>query len=486
MRLLEIIAGIEHVKTFGVTNIEVTGVAYDSRKVEKGNIFICITGFKTDGHSYAKAAVDQGAVALVVERHLPEVDVSQIVVDNSRKSMAQIASAFYSHPTRKIKLIGITGTNGKTTTTYMVEKILRDAGYKTGLIGTIECRIGDEVLPQDRTTPESLDLQRLFTRMVEAGVTAVVMEVSSHAVDLMRVEACEFDVIAFTNLSQDHLDYHGTMDEYFEVKKRIFDDTSDSGVSHIINIDDKYGRRLVKPGRMNQLKYAVNEKADINADEIDLRNDGSDFVMQVNNESMPISLKMPALYNVYNALAAAGVTLAVGVGLNSVKDGLEKIERVPGRFERIDCGQDFDVVVDYAHTPDSLEKVLKAARRLTDNRLITVFGCGGDRDRGKRPLMGAVAAEVGDYIVVTSDNPRSEDPERIIDDILDGMRGLEEESFEVTIDRRKAIRNAILKAKKGDFVVVAGKGHETGQEVAGKKMPFDDVLVVKEILKEIV
>jgi UDP-N-acetylmuramoyl-L-alanyl-D-glutamate--2,6-diaminopimelate ligase len=446
--------------------------------------------YKRQGHIYAKAAIDQGAVALVVEKYLPDVDVSQIVVEDSRKSMAQIASAFYSHPTRKIKLIGITGTNGKTTTTYMVEKILRDAGHRTGLIGTIECRIGDEVLPQDRTTPESLDLQRLFARMVESGVTAVVMEVSSHAVDLMRVEACEFDVIAFTNLSQDHLDYHGTMDEYFEVKKRIFDDTSDSGVSHIINIDDEYGRKLVKPGRMNQLKYAVDEKADINADEIDLRNDGSDFVMRVsideNNESMPISLKMPALYNVYNALTAAGVTLAVGAGLNSVKKGLEEIERVPGRFERIDCGQDFDVVVDYAHTPDSLEKVLKAARRLTVGRLITVFGCGGDRDKGKRPLMGAVAAEVGDYIVVTSDNPRSEDPERIIEDILEGMKGLEEESFEITIDRRKAIRNAVLKAGKGDFVVVAGKGHETGQEVAGEKMPFDDVLVVKEILKEIV
>jgi UDP-N-acetylmuramyl-tripeptide synthetase len=486
MRLLELLSGIKQVQTYGITDVEVTGVAYDSRKVKPGNLFFCITGFKTDGHTYAKAAVENGASVLIVERPVAEVDLPQIVVDNSRKSMAQISSAFYGHPTRKIKLIGITGTNGKTTTAFMVENILRAAGHKTGLLGTIECRIGDDVLPVERTTPESADLQRLFETMVRSGVTAAVMEVSSHAIDLMRVEACEFNAIVFTNLSQDHLDYHGTMEEYFSVKKRIFDDTIGSDVSHIINIDDEYGRKLVvEHSRVNQIRYSVKEKTELCADKIELKNDGSDFMLETSAEKLPVSIKLPGMYNIYNALAATGASLAVNVDLNTARAGLEELVRVPGRFERIDCGQDYDVIVDYAHTPDSLEKVLKAARELTSRRLIAVFGCGGDRDRGKRPLMGKIAVDVSDYVVVTSDNPRSEDPDRIIADILEGINGVNGALFEVVADRRMAIEQAISKAEKGDFVVIAGKGHETGQEIAGVKTPFDDVLITKELLKEI-
>jgi UDP-N-acetylmuramoyl-L-alanyl-D-glutamate--2,6-diaminopimelate ligase len=321
--------------------------------------------------------------------------------------------------------------------------------------------------------------------MAESGVKAAVMEVSSHAIDLMRVEACEFDVVVYTNLSQDHLDYHGTMEEYFSVKKRIFDDTADCGVSHIINIDDEFGRRLEVHGGVNQIRYSVKEKVELNAAEIELRSDGSKFVLETREKAVPVTLKLPGVYNVSNALAAAGAASALGVDLETVRNGLEELDRVPGRFERVDCGQDYDIIVDYAHTPDSLEKILKAAKELTSGRLIAVFGCGGDRDRGKRSLMGRVAVELSDYVVVTSDNPRSEDPHRIIDDILEGIKGVNGASFKVVADRRKAIERAILEAEKGDFIVIAGKGHETGQEIAGRKTPFDDVLMVKEFLGEI-
>ncbi|MBI4734068.1 MAG: UDP-N-acetylmuramoyl-L-alanyl-D-glutamate--2,6-diaminopimelate ligase [Rubrobacteridae bacterium] len=404
MRLLKILSEFEHSKAYEMTEVELTGVTYDSRNVEPGNLFICVTGLKNDGHAYAKAAIDRGAVALIVERYIPEVDLPQIVVDDSRRSMAQIASAFYGHPTRKMKLIGITGTNGKTTTAYMTVKILQVAGHKTGLLGTIECRVGDCVMPAERTTPESADLQKMFAKMVDSGVTAAVMEVSSHAIDMTRVGSCEFDSLVFTNLSQDHLDYHGNMESYFSVKKRIFDDTADKSVSHIINIDDEYGRRLDLPGRMRTLKYSATQITDVSAAELKLRSDGSEFVLITPFGKVEVSLKLPGLYNIYNAMAAAGASLSVGVELDVVSQGLEQIERVPGRFERIDCGQSFDIIVDYAHS-------------------------------------------------------------------------------EVVGDRREAIRSAILRAQKGDFIVIAGKGHESGQEIAGIKTPFDDAQVIRELIK---
>ena len=481
MQLKDLIAKFNYRQIVGDAGVEISGLTYDSRKVKSGDLFFCIKGFKVDGHSFACKACEMGAAAIVVEEIQPDLSVAQIVVDNTRYAMAHLSSAFFGNPTQKLKLIGITGTNGKTTTSFMVESILRSAGYKTGLIGTIEYRIIDEKIPVDRTTPESLDLQRLFAKMVDAGVEAVAMEVSSHAIDLFRTEACNFDVLVFTNLSQDHLDYHESLDEYFKVKSRVFSDTPYA--IQVINADDEYGCLLIGKGK-EQLRYSIKDKVELYANNILLKPDGSDVTLHIHDRSMRVSLKLPGLYNVYNALAAAGSTSALGIGDGQIKIGLESLDLVPGRFERVDCGQDFTVIVDYAHTPDSLEKVLTAARQLAKGRLLAVFGCGGDRDKSKRPLMGKVAAELSDHVIITSDNPRSEGPIKIIDEIISGIKKVGNVSYEIEEDRKVAIKKAIRMAKEGDFIVIAGKGHESGQEIAGKKIPFDDVKVAKELLGE--
>lgn len=498
-KLENILKAIEVKNIVGDKERDISGLAYDSRKVKRGDLFFCIKGFKSDGHDFALKAQQAGAEAVVVERIMPDITITQIVVSNTREAMAKMASAFFDYPTKKLKLIGITGTNGKTTTSFMVENILSTAGYKTGLLGTVEYRIGSERIPVDRTTPESLDLQELFSWMVDAGVNAAVIEVSSHAIDLRRVEACDFDVVIFTNLSQDHLDYHGTIEEYFEVKKRIFeikvpcasgqvvsrgvDADTHQGASQVINIDDEYGRRLVRMDGERQLRYSTNHNVEVHASGIELRADGSTLQLHTELGSLDVNLKMPGLYNVSNALAAAGAALAIGIDLEKIKVGLETLGFVPGRFERVDSGQAFTVIVDYAHTPDSLEKVLTAARQLTEGKLITVFGCGGDRDKGKRPMMGKIAAELSDYAVITSDNPRSESPRQIIGEIMNGVEHDLLARCEVEEDRRIAIEKALKEAQEGDFVVIAGKGHEQGQEIAGKKIPFDDVQIAKDLLR---
>ncbi|MHB8840184.1 MAG: UDP-N-acetylmuramoyl-L-alanyl-D-glutamate--2,6-diaminopimelate ligase [Candidatus Aquicultor sp.] len=462
---------------------DILGLAYDSRRVKKDDLFFCINGLKADGHEFAHKAQEAGATAVVVERVLPDITVTQIVVDNTREAMAKMASAFFDYPTRNLKLIGITGTNGKTTTSYMVESVLSAAGYKTGMLGTVEYRIGSERIPVDRTTPESLDLQEFFARMVDAGVDAAVIEVSSHAIDLLRVEACEFDVVVFTNLSQDHLDYHGTIEEYFKVKKRIFDMT---GVNQVINIDDEYGRKLLRTGERKQLRYSLKDKVEVYASGIVLRADGSTMKLHAGSRIIGVDLKMPGLYNISNALAAASASIAVGIDVEKIKVGLEELEFVPGRFERVDAGQAFTVIVDYAHTPDSLEKVLTAARQLTEGRLITLFGCGGDRDKGKRPMMGRIAAELSDTVIITSDNPRSEDAMQVIMEINNGIEESLLSRCVIEENRRNAIVMALEGAQEGDFVVIAGKGHEQGQEIAGGKLPFDDREIAVELLREMV
>jgi len=485
LQLKDIISGIDCRLINGNTNIDITGLAYDSREVKIGDIFFCIKGFKVDGHNFAKRAEEAGAAALIVEEIQSDLNVTQIQVDNVRVAMARAASIFFDHPTRKLKLIGITGTNGKTTSGFMVDSILRAAGYKTGLLGTVEYRIGDKRVPVERTTPESLDIQALFAEMVSDGVQAATIEVSSHAIDLFRVEACNFDALVFTNLSQDHLDYHGTLDEYFRVKKSIFEATACHGLPQIINIDDEYGRLIVRDGDKNQLRYSIKDKVEVYATDIELRTDGSEILMHgPAGNSMHISLRLPGLYNVHNALASAGATMALGVDFDNIKAGLEGMEFVPGRFERIDKGQDFTVIVDYAHTPDSLEKVLGAARQLTKGRLIAVFGCGGDRDKGKRPLMGRIGVELSDHAIITSDNPRSENPLKIIEEIVEGVKGLTESKYSVEEDRKNAIKIAVEGAQTGDIIVIAGKGHENGQEIAGKKIPFDDREVARSLLEE--
>lgn len=483
--LRDLISDIDKRKIIGKENMEVTGLAYDSRKVKRGDLFFCVKGLRVDGHDFAKKAEAAGAVAVIVEDIQDDIKITQVVVESVRKAMAQISSAFYEHPTKKLKLVGITGTNGKTTTSFMVENILRAAGLKTGMLGTVEYRIGEKRMQVDRTTPESLDLQALFADMVSGGVEAAVIEVSSHAIDLQRIEACDFDVVVFTNLSQDHLDYHGTIDEYFGVKKRIFDSTINCATAQIINADDEYGRLLIKEGVSRQYRYSTKDKVEVYADSIGLRPDGTDMRIYYPGGEMSIRLGLPGIYNVSNALAAAGVAAALDIDGRKIKEGLQALRPVPGRFERVDKGQQYTVVVDYAHTPDSLEKVLSAARQITEGQLITVFGCGGDRDKGKRPLMGRAAAEISDYTIVTSDNPRSEEPMTIIREIINGIKEIENPQFEIEEDRKLAIKRALELAKPGDFVVIAGKGHETGQEIAGEKIPFDDVKVAGELIEEI-
>ncbi|MBE0447694.1 MAG: UDP-N-acetylmuramoyl-L-alanyl-D-glutamate--2,6-diaminopimelate ligase [Actinobacteria bacterium] len=484
MRLKDILSGVSYRLISGDVNIEVSGLAYDSRMVKSGDLFFCIKGFNTDGHDFAQKAVETGAVGIIVEEIQHDLTVTQILVDNTRVAMARAASAYFDHPTSKLKLVGITGTNGKTTTSFMVDGVLRAAGYKTGLIGTIEYRIGDARIPVDLTTPESLNIQSLFADMVDNGVEAAIIEVSSHAIDLSRIEACDFDALVFTNLSQDHLDYHGTIDEYFRVKRSIFEITSDRGLIHIINADDGYGRLLIKQGKKNQLRYSTKDKVEVYATDIELRQDGSKLRLHAPAGSINLILRLPGLYNVYNALAATSVAIALGMDIDEIKIGLEGVGSVPGRFERIDCGQNFMVIVDYAHTPDSLEKVLRAARQLTKGGLITVFGCGGDRDRAKRPIMGKIGAELSDFAIITSDNPRSEEPLVIIEEIVAGAREVRSTNYCVEEDRKIAVKMAVGYAQPGDIIIIAGKGHERGQEIAGEKIPFDDREVVRSLLEE--
>ena len=466
-------------------DVEVNGVSYDSRKVAPGDLFFCVPGSVTDGHRYAPAAAEAGAAALVVER--PTVTgVPEVRVSDARRAMALLSAAFFGDPAEDLTLLGVTGTNGKTTTVFLLDAILRAAGMSTGLIGTIETRIGDTTRPGVRTTPESLDLQALFAEMRDAGAEAVAMEVTSHALSLGRVEGVRYTAAGFTNLSQDHLDFHADMEEYFEAKRSLFvPGRADRGA---VNVDDPYGRRLFDSVPVPCIGFGHSPDATIRAENVELRPNGTTFDLVTPHGTANLSLALAGAFNVYNSLAAAAVALQAGVRLDAVVEGLSTIRSVPGRFESIDRGQPFAVVVDYAHTPDSLDNVLRAARHLSevqgnDGRVLCVFGCGGDRDRGKRPLMGAVVARLADYCVVTSDNPRSEEPRSIIDEILEGVIAERPNGPDaVLVDRREAIGEALTEARPGDVVVIAGKGHETGQQFADVTVPFDDRLVAAELL----
>jgi UDP-N-acetylmuramoyl-L-alanyl-D-glutamate--2,6-diaminopimelate ligase len=483
MKLSNLLTGI-NADIRGNPDVEITGLAYDSRQTKAGDLFFCIRGFRANGHSFAIQALTRGAVAFVVEEWLPLVNATQVRVANSRAALADISCNFYNHPTRKLKLIGVTGTNGKTTTTFLIESILRVARFKPGLIGTVEYHIDNAVLPVERTTPESLDLQTLFKQMVDEGVEAVVMEVSSHAIDLGRTKGCAFDGLVFTTMGRDHLDYHGSMDNYFSTKAQLF---WESNAPAVINLDDQYGLRLFSQVKQKKLGFAISrrEKADVYADLIDYDIKGSNFTLHSPIGAINITLKLPGFFNIYNALAAASVAIFLEIPLATVKAGIERVTSVPGRFERIDEGQDFTVIVDYAHTPDALRTVISTARKLTKGNVIVVFGCGGDRDKGKRPLMGKVAAELSDFSIVTSDNPRSEDPASIIKEIEVGMVGRPGIDYELIINRKLAIKKAFRKANRGDIVIIAGKGHETIQEFADKTVQFDDRKVARKLLREL-
>ncbi|GAB4273637.1 MAG: UDP-N-acetylmuramoyl-L-alanyl-D-glutamate--2,6-diaminopimelate ligase [Coriobacteriia bacterium] len=476
LRLSLLFQGVE-IEAMPEADPEVGGIAYRSDRVEPGDVFFCIPGFVHDGHDFAPDAVERGASAVVVKRPLPGVDVPQVVVTDPRVALAHASAAFFGHPSSEMRVVGITGTNGKTTSAYLVESILRAGGMRSGLLGTVEVRVGDARRPAGRTTPESLDLQRTFAEMREAGVEAVAMEVSSHAIDLHRVDAVEFAVVAFTNLSQDHLDYHKTMEEYFAVKKRLFSNRSRGSV---VCIDDDAGAELaaeVGP----QLTVGLSEGADVTARDIRMAPAHTDFVLVAGGSEARVRLPLAGAYNVSNSLLAAGCGLCLGLDLATVAAGLESAEQVPGRLERIECGQPFAVYVDYAHTPAGLEKAIAAVREVTEGRLITVFGCGGDRDPEKRPMMGRAAANGSDVVVVTSDNPRSEDPVGIILQIEDGIREVRGDHI-VEVDRRAAIERAIGMAGPGDAVLIAGKGHEDYQIFADRTIHFDDREVAREVL----
>ena len=476
--------------------MEIRDLAYDSRRVAEGTLFFCFAGEKTDGHDFAGGAVKAGASALVVERPL-ELDVPQLLVDDARAAMAPIAAAFQEDPTSELTVVGITGTNGKTTTAFLVRHLLEAAGRQCGLLGTVRQVVGGRVEEVERTTPEAIDLQRTFRRMLESGDAACAMEVSSHALVLHRAAAIHFAVKVFTNLSQDHLDFHADMEDYFAAKRLLFAAEGgapiielEGGIS-VVNLDDPYGQRLAGELYTGEggdcLTYsAAGGDADLSARGVTFDTTGSRFLCMSPEGELEVQTPLPGDFNVSNALAALTVAHALGLDLHEAAAALASAEQVPGRFESIDEGQPFGVIVDYAHTPDSLENVLAAARRLTGGRLISVFGCGGDRDTDKRPLMGRAGAELSDIALVTSDNPRSEDPGSIIDQIREGIPESPHAEVQIEVDRRRAIAAALGRAGEGDLVVIAGKGHEQGQEFEnGRKIPFDDRDVARDELRKL-
>jgi UDP-N-acetylmuramoyl-L-alanyl-D-glutamate--2,6-diaminopimelate ligase len=461
----------------GDSAVEVGSLAYDSRKAGSGALFFCVPGEKVDGHEFAAAVVEAGAVGLVVEREL-DLDVAQVVVPDARVAMAPLAARFWGDPTAELRVVGVTGTNGKTTTAFLIREVLEAAGVQCGLMGTVRQVVGGEEEPVERTTPEAIDLQATFRRMLEAGDRACAIEVSSHALALHRCDAIHFEAALFTNLTQDHLDFHGTMEDYFRSKRLLFEMEPRAS---IVNIDDPYGRRLA--GEFECTTFSVGgAEADFTAQEASFDAAGAQFTV---GGGVPVRTGLPGEFNVANALGAFAAAVEVGVAPEVAAEGLGRAERVPGRFEPVEEGQDFAVLVDYAHTPDSLENVLRAARRLTEGRVIAVFGAGGDRDRDKRPKMGRAGAAGSDLAIVTSDNPRSEEPRAIIDEVAGGIEN--GASFEVEQDRRAAIARALREAAAGDMVVIAGKGHEQGQEFEdGRKVPFDDREVAREELRKLV
>jgi UDP-N-acetylmuramoyl-L-alanyl-D-glutamate--2,6-diaminopimelate ligase len=457
-------------------SVEIADLAYDTRRVTQGAMFFCVTGSRVDGHELAWEAIERGAVAVVVERLL-EVDVPQLLVPSVRESMAVAADLFFGEPTKELELAGVTGTNGKTTTAFLLRSVLEAADRRPGLVGTIEWRVGGETRPAPFTTPEAIDLQRLFREMIDAGDRSAAVEASSHGSALRRLDRVRFGVLVFTNLSQDHLDLHGSMDEYFQAKRRLF--TGPQPPPAAVNVGNVWGRQLADEledaHRAPLVTFGLADDAEIRAEELEVTARGSTF----RAGGLEIETPLRGLFNVENALGAVAAGFLLDLDEDAIVEGVASMPGVPGRFEPVDEGQPFAVVVDYAHTPDSLATVLHAARDLGNGRVIVVFGAGGDRDRGKRPLMGKVAADLSDITIVTSDNPRSEDPLAIIQDVLQGT-GLD---VEIDPDRRSAIARAVALADEGDVVVIAGKGHEQGQDVGGVVSPFDDRDVAREALR---
>src|SRR6476646_9080097 len=474
MQIDSLISALAPREVVGHAPVEIRDLAYDARAVEPGSLFFCVPGEQADGHDFAPLAVEAGAVALVVERAL-DVSVPQLVVESARDAMPVAADEFFGRPTEQLQVAGVTGTNGKTTTAFLLYAILAAARRRPGLLGTIESRVGGERRPAIRTTPEAIDLQRAFREMLDAGDRSAAVEATSHGSALGRLECVRFRALVFTNLTQDHLDFHGTLEEYFDAKRRLFTKARPPAA---VNVGDDHGRRLAEElrGQNELLTFGLTDDAELRADELELGPRGA----RIRAGGIELETRLRGRFNVENVLGAVAAARLLGIPDDAIAYGVRELRGVPGRFEAVDEGQPFAVLVDYAHTPDSLENVLRTARDLAQSRVICVFGCGGDRDRGKRPLMGRIATELADIAIVTSDNPRSEEPEAIIAEILEGADGAEVEP-----DRREAIARAVGEAGEGDVVVIAGKGHEQGQQFADHTIPFDDREVAREALRRL-
>ncbi|RPI06541.1 MAG: UDP-N-acetylmuramoyl-L-alanyl-D-glutamate--2,6-diaminopimelate ligase [Ignavibacteriae bacterium] len=498
MKLSQLLEGVTVSKLFQTMygqmvvthDVEVGGVQYDSRKIQRSDCFVAIKGTSSDGQKYIQNAMNQGAKVIVLEDDtvLPDplcmhAGVIKVVVPDSRKALAILAANYFGHPSKKMKCVGITGTNGKTTTSNLVKSIVEANGEKAGLVGTIEYKIGEQVFPATHTTPESLELNELFDAMVKNHCTSVSMEVSSHALDQSRVYGIEFDVAVFTNLTQDHLDYHGTMENYFEAKKRLFTQLKPSNCA-VINHDDPWGVQLLGSFNARKISYGINSSADCQAKDIKLGIEGTTFIVRYGGQESTVTTPLIGTFNVYNVLAAYAAGLGLGLPLEQIHTGIKNLANVRGRFERIASPAGWTAIVDYAHTPDALENCLRTIHDVLPEKnrghIITVFGAGGDRDKTKRPIMGRIAGEYSDLVIVTSDNPRTEIPETIIDDIMRGI--IRHASVLREVDRRTAIERAVKSAQRGDVILVAGKGHEDYQIIGKEKKHFSDREVVESLL----
>jgi len=486
MQLADLIRGLGAIAIDGPMNRDIGGISYDSRRAGPGDLFVAVRGQQFDGHSFIEQAVEKGAVAVVAERVGLSHRATMIVVPDSRQALARLASAFYGEPAKELTMIGVTGTNGKTTTSFLLKHLLEKANRPSGLIGTVQYEIGRRILPAQRTTPESLDLQALLRHCVEAGCRNVVIEVSSHALSQNRANGIAFDVGVFTNLTRDHLDFHEGMKNYFEAKARLFEHLRASAKrsrTAVVNVDDPYGQQLVaRFGRdIPMITYGLGVRADFRASNFKVELSGTSYQLDAREKSYLVRLPLIGRFNIYNSLAALAAAFAVGVDIRTSVTAVARVPQIPGRLEAVLAKRQFQVFVDYAHTDDALVNVLRTCRDLNPNRLIVVFGCGGNRDKSKRPLMGSAADQLADFTIITSDNPRKEDSEAIIRDIEGGFK---RKSYEKIVDRKKAIGRAIELAKPRDIVLIAGKGHEKTQEFSDYTIPFDDVEVALRALEE--
>jgi UDP-N-acetylmuramoyl-L-alanyl-D-glutamate--2,6-diaminopimelate ligase len=488
MQLKVLARAITPRRVIGSLDREVESLAYDSRRVQSNTLFVAIRGEKSDGHQFVDQAIEQGASVIVADREISSPRATCLVVDDSRSALADLSAAFYGMPAHKLKMAAVTGTNGKTTTTFLIKHICGRAGMRCGLLGTVQYEIGDRILPAIRTTPEALDIQELLAQIVNAGGRAAAMEVSSHALAQERTRGIEWDVAVFTNLTQDHLDFHRTMEKYFEAKAKLFQDlTSQSkkkGATAVINIDDRYGEKLVSrlAGKIPVVTYGLGLHADFRASNYRTEFAGTSYQLDALGRSYLVRVPLIGRFNVANSMAALAAATVMGVSLRSAILSLARSPQVPGRLELVPAKRQFQIFVDYAHTDDALRNVLKTLRELKPRKLIVVFGCGGDRDRKKRPLMGRVADELADYAIITSDNPRKENPDAIISEVEKGFRSTH---YERIVERAEAIRRAVAMAQPRDLVLIAGKGHEKYQEFADHTVPFDDLQVARRALDDL-